>query len=111
MAVNEKFNETRFATGTLYETAQIRAWLITPTSALTASNADVTVAVAPGTIQRLAIEFGTTGALFQAKSDGTKFIVIGDSHALDADTIDVRATRVLGEAVTVSAITSLFGIA
>ena len=111
MAVNEKFNETRFARGTLYETAQIRAWKITPTSALTASNTDVTVAVAPGTIQRLAVEFGTTGALFQAKSDGTSFVVIGDSHALDADTINVRAARVLGEAVTVVAITNLYGIA
>jgi hypothetical protein len=103
MAASTRVNGTNFARGTLYDTLQIRAWLITPTTALTAG--------IDGTINAVAQEFGTTGVLFQAKSDGTKFVLIGDSHALDADTIDVRVTNVLGESCTVAAITSLFGIA
>ena len=103
MSATTKVNGTAFARGTLYETLQIRAWLITPTTALTAG--------LTGTISRVAEEFGTTGILFQAKSDGTNFILIGDSHALSADTIDVRVTNVLGESCTVAQLTDLYGIA
>lgn len=102
MSATTKVNGTAFARGTLYETLQIRAWKITPTTALTAG--------LNGTINAVAQEFGTTGALFQAKSDGTSFILIGDSHALDADTIDVRVTNVLGESCTVAQLTSLYGV-
>jgi monomeric isocitrate dehydrogenase len=103
MAVVTKVNGTAFARGTLYETLQIRAWKVTPTTALTAG--------LTGTIAALAEEFGSTGALFQAKSDGTSFIIIGDSHALNADTIDKRAENVLaGDSCTVAALTSLYGI-
>ena len=101
-----------FASNTLYDTLQIRAWKVTPTTALTADSKDGTTGVITrGTISKLAQEFGTTGVLFQAKSDGTSFVLIGDSHALSADTIDVRATQVLGESVTVAALTSLYGVA
>ena len=102
MSATTKVNGTAFARGTLYETLQIRAWKITPTTALTAG--------LNGTINAVAQEFGTTGVLFQAKSDGTSFVLIGDSHALDAATIDARAENVLGENVTVAALTSLYGI-
>ena len=102
MSATTRVNGTAFARGTVYETLQIRAWKITPTTALTAG--------LTGTIAKVAEEFGTTGALFQAKSDGTSFVLIGDSHALDADTIDVRVTNVLGESCTVAAITSLYGL-
>ena len=103
MSASTKVNGTAFARGTLYETLQVRAWLITPTTALTAG--------LNGTINAVAQEFGTTGILFQAKSDGTNFVLVGDSHALTAETIDVRVTNVLGESCTVAAITSLYGIA
>ena len=113
MSATTRVNGVQFARGTLYETLQIRAWKVTPTTALTADTqpGGAGTAIVRGTISRLAEEFGTTGVLFQAKSDGTSFVLIGDSHALDADTIDVRATNVLGEAVTVAAITDLYGIA
>ena len=113
MATSTRVNGVQFARGTLYETLQIRAWLITPTTALTADtqSGGAGTAITRGTISKVAEEFGTTGVLFQAKSDVTKFFLIGDSHALDADTIDVRVTNVLGESCTVAAITSLFGIA
>ena len=103
MTTSTKVNGTAFARGTLYETLQIRAWKITPTTALTAG--------IDGTINAVAQEFGTTGILFQSKSDGTNFILIGDSHALDADSIDVRVTKVLGESCAVAALTSLYGVA
>jgi hypothetical protein len=70
-----------------------------------------------GQIEALAREFGTTAALFEA--DGEEFIFIGDAHALDIDTIAIRASRVLGgdgvldsagaaQYVTVTKPTSLF---
>ena len=111
MASVNKRNQTLYARGTLYDTLQVRAWLITPTTALTASTVDGAGVVTRGTIADVAEEFGTTGLLFQAKSDGTKFVLIGDSHALDAASIDERVTKVLGESCTVAAITSLYGIA
>ena len=103
MAAYTRVNGTAFVRGTLYDTLQVRGFKITPTTALTAG--------LNGTIAAVAEEFGTTGLLFQAKSDGTSFVLIGDAHALDAATIDVRVTNVLGESCTVAAITSLYGIA
>ena len=112
MASFNNKNQTLFARGTLYDTLQVRGFKITPTTALTASTQDgITGVVTKGTIAAVAEEFGTTGLLFQAKSDGTSFVLIGDAHALDAATIDVRVTNVLGESCTVAAITSLYGIA
>jgi hypothetical protein len=102
MSATTRVNGVAFARGTLYDTLQVRAWKITPTTALTAG--------LTGTIAAVAEEFGTTGALFQSKSDGTSFVLIGDSHALDADTIDARVTNVLGESCTVAALTSLYGL-
>jgi len=113
MATSTRVNGVQFARGTLYETLQIRAWKITPTTALTADtqSGGAGTAITRGTISKVAEEFGTTGVLFQAKSDGTSFVLIGDSHALDAETIDVRVTNILGESCTVAAVTNLYGIA
>jgi hypothetical protein len=102
MAGFTRVNGLGHALGTLYDTLQVRAFKITPTTALTAGIG--------GTAEALMQEFGTTGALAQVKSDGTSMILIGDAHALSADTIDVRATQILGESVTVAALTSFYSI-
>ena len=86
--------------GTLYSTLQLKGFLITPTTALTNGR--------DGTAAQVARELGTTAMLFEVASDGTTMKVIGDGHAVDADTIDARVTAVLGEAVTVAEITSLY---
>jgi hypothetical protein len=87
-----------FARGTLYDTLQVRAWKITPVTALTADtqSGGAGTAITRGTISAVAAEFGTTGMLFQAKSDGTSFVVIGDAHAINADIIAKRADKALG---------------
>jgi hypothetical protein len=122
MAAVNKRNQTLYARGTLYETAQVRAWKVEVGTALTASTVDGAGVVTRGTIADVAEEFGTTAMLFQPSADGTTFIIVGDSHALDVDTIARRADRVLGGtgALTgsgttalvtgVAAITSFIGI-
>ena len=117
-----------FARGTLYDTLQVRAFKITPVTALTADSKDGTTGViTAGTIGAVAREFGTTGMLFQAKSDGTSFVVIGDAHAINADIIakrdkalggtgaltsaDNAATATTALLTGVVALTSVYGIA
>ena len=73
---------------TLYDTLQIRAWRIE------AAGVDLQSAVVNGKMERLAQEFGTTGAMIEFDDDA--FIVIGDSHALNSNIIARRADRVLG---------------
>ena len=105
MATQTKVNPAKIALGTLYTTLQLRAWKIDPDAAITSVDL-------AGQATKLAEEFGTTGALFEVKSDGSSMIVIGDSHALDADALKRRAANVLGvaeSAVTVTELTSLFG--
>jgi hypothetical protein len=73
---------------TLYDTLQIRAWRIE------APGVDLESTVVNGKMERLAQEFGTTGAMIEFDADA--FIVIGDSHALNSNIIARRADRVLG---------------
>jgi hypothetical protein len=99
MATVNKPNQTLYTRGTLYETLQVRAFKIEVAAALTASTSAVVngeTVVTRGTIAQVAEEFGTTAMLFQASADGTTFVVIGDAHALDLDTIARRADRALG---------------
>jgi hypothetical protein len=129
MASLNKRNQTLYARGTLYETAQVRAWKVALETALTASTLnESTGVVTRGTIADVAEELGTTAMLFQPSADGTTFIIVGDSHALDVDTIArrlghiIEATGLLEGAgvwkdaaggnavVTVTAITSFIGI-
>lgn len=46
-----------------------------------------------GQVEALAQEFGTTAALIEA--DAETIIFIGDGHALDVDTVALRAHKVL----------------
>ena len=100
-------------TDVLYSTLQLKVFKIVTT---VNEETSLTGGVA-AQIEALAQEFGTTAALFEA--DGEEFIFIGDGHALDIDTVAIRASRVLGgdgvldsagvaEHVTVTSPTSLF---
>lgn len=72
----------------LYDTLQIRAWRIE------APGVDLESGVIGGKMERLAQEFGTTGAIVEFDADA--FVLIGDSHALSSNIIARRADRVLG---------------
>lgn len=74
----------------LYDTLQIRAWRVE------APGVDLESATIGGKMERLAQEFGTTGAIIEFDADA--FIVIGDSHALTSNIIAKRADVVLGGA-------------
>jgi len=123
-----KANPAYIAKGTLYSTLQLKVFKIAY-STITDVDTGQTDHTAPGTYSdglyskatSLAQEFGTTGALFQVKSDGTSMIFVGDGHALDVDIVAVRADKALGGAgtltgsgttstVTVTQLTSLYGI-
>ena len=98
---------------TIRDTLQIRGFKVAKKGGV-AFTAGLT-----GTARKVGDEFGTTGALVDF--DGANFVFIGDAHALDIDTIAVRADKALGGTgvltgagetalVTVTALTSLFGI-
>lgn len=72
----------------LYDHLQIRAWRIEkPTGGAFTTGIG-------GQAEKLAQEFGTTGALIEFDVD--TMIFIGDSHALDANVVARRADRALG---------------
>jgi len=127
-----KANPAYIAKGTLYSTLQLKVFKIAY-STITDVDSGQTDHTAPGTYSdglyskatSLAQEFGTTGALFQIKADGSSMIFVGDGHALDIDIVAVRADKALGGAgtltgsvpgsgtttnVTVTQLTSLYGI-
>jgi len=123
-----KANPAYIAKGTLYSTLQLKVFKIAY-STITDVDTGQSDHTAPGTYSdglyskatSLAQEFGTTGALFQVKSDGTSMIFVGDGHALDVDIVAVRADKALGGAgtltgsgttstVTVTQLTSLYGV-
>ncbi len=109
MAIQTKVNPAPIARGTLYSTLQLKVFIINPDAEIAASDP----AVLSDASTRLAEEFGTTGALFQVKSDGASMIVIGDGHALDVDIVKRRSARVLGvaeSAVTVTESNTLYGL-
>lgn len=113
MAAYTRVNGIGHAVDTLYDHLQIRGFkIIVDTVTLTYGIG--------GLAEALAQEFGTTGALMEF--DGTtKMVIIGDAHALDINAVAIRASRVLGgdglidsagvaQYVTVTAVTTLFGI-
>jgi len=123
-----KANPAYIAKGILYSTLQLKVFKIAY-STITDVDSGQSDHTAPGTYSdglyskatSLAQEFGTTGALFQVKSDGTSMVFVGDGHALDIDIVAVRADKALGGAgtltgsgttstVTVTQLTSLYGI-
>ena len=114
MAAYTRVNGLGHVKDAIYDTLQIRGFKIIVD---TVSLANTGIG---SNMEGLAQEFGTTGALIEF--DGTtKMVIIGDAHALDINTIAIRASRVLGgdgvidsagvaQYVTVTALTTLFGI-
>jgi hypothetical protein len=112
MAVFTQVNPVGGTTLDLRDSLQIRGFRIEKTGSFTSG--------LTGTARAVAEEFGTTSALQDFDAD--TFVFIGDAHALDIDIVARRADKVLGGTgaltgsgttalVTVTAITTLFGIA
>ena len=74
------------AADVIYDTLQIRAWRIEVPGGLTSGIG--------GTMEALAQEFGTTGAIQEIDVD--TMLLIGDSHALTSNIIAKRADKVVG---------------
>lgn len=114
MAAFARVNGLGHVRDVLYSTLQLKVFKIVVDNEET----NLTTGIG-GQVEKLMQEFGTTGALMEA--DGETVIFIGDGHALDINTIAVRASRVLNvsdtltgsgttAAVTVTEPTSLFGM-
>jgi len=73
---------------TLYDTLQLRAFRIE------AAGVDLESGVIGGKMERLAQEFGTTGAIIEFDAD--TMVIIGDAHALTSNIVARRADKVLG---------------
>ena len=100
MAGVTKVNGVAYARDVLYATQNHDVFKITPTTALTAGLGGTAQAVADA----------LNAQLFQTATNGASCIVVVDGHSVDAASIDARLTEVLGEAVTVAAVTDLYGI-
>jgi hypothetical protein len=73
---------------TLYDTLQLRAFRIE------APGVDLESGTIGGKMERLAQEFGTTGAIIEFDADA--MVIIGDAHALNSNIVAKRADKVLG---------------
>ena len=94
--------------GTLYSTLQLKGFEIVFAAPVTGGLDTFNTTVLGDLVAQ---EFGTTGAMFQFKADGTKLVIIGDGHALDAAAVEVRIEHLLGVAVTsVTELTTLAGL-
>lgn len=96
--------------GVLYSQMQLKAFIVDAGASLAAKTG------VDSAIEALTRELGTTAAMFESSGTAGKFIVIGDGHALDADTLQIRI-RQLGtvdsydfSGATVSQLTSLFAV-
>ena len=102
-----KTNSTLLEIDVLYSTAVMKAFLITPTTALTAdTQATEDAVIVEGTIRAVAQELSPL--LFDVVAGGATMKVIMDGTANTAEAIDIRLTEVLGEAVTVAELDTLY---
>ena len=112
MSATTRVNGLGHVLDVAYDTLQVRGFRVE------ASGVTLTTGI-DGKAERLAQEFGTTGAIIEFDADTMVFI--GDAHALDVDTIARRADIVLGGTgaltgtgttaiVEASLITTFFGI-
>jgi hypothetical protein len=88
MSATTRVNGLGHVTDVAYDTLQIRGWRVE------ASGVDLQTGVIGGKMERLAQEFGTTGAIIEFDAD--TMVIIGDSHALSANIIAKRADIILG---------------
>jgi hypothetical protein len=111
-AVNKKANDLITIAGGVYKTAQVKAWKISVTTALTDDVATNGILTTSGTSRAVMRELGSTAMMFQVTDNGKDIIVVGDSHALDADSLEARVNNVVGanEVTAVAEITDFVGI-
>ena len=92
-----KTNSTLFARDVLYSTAQLKAFEIVPTTAIT-----------EGTIR--AVANALNPMLMDVVTAGTSAALVMDGHANDAASIKARLEVILGETVTVTELDTLYGL-
>jgi len=110
MAVVSKKANDLIVAETVYKTAQVAMWKVTVGAALTDDTATDGI-VTEGTARAVANELGSTAMMFQVTDNGLDIIIVGDSHALDADTLAARVDQVLGrEDTTAAEVTDFVGI-
>lgn len=100
MATVSRFNSEVLARGTLYSTAQLKVFEITPATALTADSQSGSGPITEGTLRR--VVNGLNPMLFQAKSDGAKLVVVMDGHHSSAASLKARIDQLLGGNNTVA---------
>ena len=113
MATVSRVNSDLIALETVYKTAQVAMWKVTVGAALTADSqaGGAGTAITEGTARKVADELGSTAMMFQVTDNGLDIIIVGDSHALDADTLAARVDAVLGRSDTsVAEVTDFVGI-
>ena len=86
MASVTRVNGLGHAADVIYDTLQIRGFRVEVPGGLTSGIG--------GSMEALAQEFGTTGAIIEFDAD--TMIIIGDAHALNANIVAQRADRVVG---------------
>ena len=86
MAAYTRVNGLGHAADVIYDTLQIRGFRVEVPGGLTSGIG--------GSMEALAQEFGTTGAIIEFDAD--TMIIIGDAHALNANIVAIRADRVVG---------------
>lgn len=86
MAAYTRVNGVGHVADVAYDHLQIRGWRIEVTGGLTSGIG--------GTMEALAQEFGTTGAIIEFDAD--TMLLIGDSHALTANAVAKRASKAVG---------------
>lgn len=86
MAEYTRVNGLGHAADVIYDTLQVRGFRVEVPGGLTSGIG--------GSMEALAQEFGTTGAIIEFDAD--TMIVIGDAHALDANIVARRADRAVG---------------
>lgn len=96
--------------GVLYSQMQLKAFIVDCGASLAAKTG------IDSALDILTRELGTTAAMFESSGTAGKFIVIGDGHAIDADTLQIRIQH-LGtvdsydfSSAAVTELTSLFAI-
>ena len=90
MAAVTRVNPTAVAIGTVQRTFQQTVFVYT------LSGGGGAVALTASTAAPVTDEIGTTSSVFQVKSNGLAIITYGDRHALDVNTLAIRAGRIIG---------------
>ena len=90
MASVSRTNPTAVAINVLQKTFQQTVFKYVLSGSGTAS------ALIAATAASVTDEIGTTSSVFQVKSNGLAIITYGDRHALDVNTLAIRAGRIIG---------------